>query len=106
MIYSHAYSASTLPPSTSAVLKYLYDFAHHKAFMVKSDGCYEYHMNHHEVLQAQDNNLRHLLEAKMVEALANATVHEIGHHSIDHLSSEIKTACASVPVYSFESHPN
>ena len=27
---------------------------------------------------------------------------EVGHHSIDHLVQDIKTACRDVPVYGFE----
>ena len=44
-----------------------------------------------------------LLKAKMIMALDCSTdIHEVGHHSIDHLSEEIKMACASVPVYGFD----
>lgn len=44
-----------------------------------------------------------LHKAKMIMALDCSTdIHEVGHHSIDHLSEEIKMACASVPVYGFD----
>ena len=39
----------------------------------------------------------------MLSELANAVnIQESGHHHIDHMTQEIKTACASVPVYNFE----
>ncbi|KAJ8309989.1 hypothetical protein KUTeg_011854 [Tegillarca granosa] len=97
-------AASTMAASTAgpAVTKILYDLKHHKAIIVRTDGCYEYHMNHQDLEMAKDDNLKHLLEQKMTDALNAATaIHEMGHHHIDHMSSEITTACASVPVYAF-----
>nr|XP_022301774.1 uncharacterized protein LOC111109825 [Crassostrea virginica] len=82
----------------------LYDRKHHKAIILRpGNGCYEYHMNHQESQESFDDTLRPALEAKMIMALDCSTdIHEVGHHSIDHLSEEIKMACASVPVYGFD----
>ncbi|XP_048754308.1 uncharacterized protein LOC125665613 [Ostrea edulis] len=84
----------------------LYDFKHHIAVIVRPGvGCYEYHMNHQETSDAQDDALRPGLETKMLAKLnCSSTVTEQGHHSVDHLSSEIRQACTGIPIYGFESH--
>ncbi|XP_056000739.1 uncharacterized protein LOC130048254 [Ostrea edulis] len=82
----------------------MYDRKHHKAIIYRpGTGCYEYHMNHQESQDSYDDNLRPALEAEMIASLDCSTdIHEVGHHSIDHLSQEIKTACSAVPVYRFD----
>ncbi|XP_062617654.1 uncharacterized protein LOC134279309 [Saccostrea cucullata] len=82
----------------------LYDRKHHRAIIVRpGTGCYEYHMNHQESQDSNDDALRPALETKMIDKLNCSTdIHEVGHHSIDHLTSEIKTACSTVPVYGFD----
>ncbi|XP_061195515.1 uncharacterized protein LOC133203749 [Saccostrea echinata] len=82
----------------------MYDQKHHKAIIYRpGTGCYEYHMNHQESQDSFDDALRPDLEIKMIEKLNCSTdIHEVGHHSIDHLTTEIRNACASVPVYRFD----
>nr|XP_022302751.1 uncharacterized protein LOC111110511 [Crassostrea virginica] len=82
----------------------LYDQKHHRAVIVRpGEGCYEYHMNHEELTQSQNTASRPALEAKMIAALnCSPTKTEVGHHSIDHLGQDIKTACRDVPVYGFD----
>merc|ERR1712179_35239 len=89
MAPSDATTATVAPTAAPTVTKVLFDLKHHKAIIVRTDGCYEYHMNHQEILQADDANLRKLLEDKMIKALEAATeTHETGHHHIDHMTQE------------------
>ncbi|XP_022302715.1 uncharacterized protein LOC111110492 [Crassostrea virginica] len=82
----------------------LYDTKHHKAVIYRpGTGCYVYHLNHEETQESYDDSMRPDLEKKISAALdCSNDIHEVGHHSIDHLSAEIKTMCASVPVYGFD----
>eukprot|EP00105_Crassostrea_gigas_P031201 XP_011453812.1 PREDICTED: uncharacterized protein LOC105346800 [Crassostrea gigas] len=84
----------------------LYDHKHHRAVIVRpGEGCYEYHMNHQESADSKDDALRPALEAKMIAALnCSPSKTEVGHHSIDHLGQDIKTACSGIPIYGFEQH--
>ncbi|XP_045165458.2 uncharacterized protein LOC123529267 isoform X2 [Mercenaria mercenaria] len=93
-----------MPDATTAMAaKILYDMKHHKAMIVRSDGCYEYHMDHQDVLDSQNDATRPTLEARMLQELSTAiNIQETGHHHIDHMTQEIKTACAALTVYSFD----
>merc|ERR1712179_529093 len=96
---------TTMDQATTTMMnaKVLYDMKHHKAMIVKDDGCYEYAMNHQDVMDAQNDATRATLEARTLSELATAiNVQESGHHHIDHMSQEIKSACASLPVYQWE----
>ncbi|XP_060579538.1 uncharacterized protein LOC132736428 [Ruditapes philippinarum] len=89
--------------TTVSPVKILYDFHHKKAMIVRADGCYEYHMNHQDTVDAKDDTARPVLEARMLAELATAiNIVETGHHHIDHMTQEIKTACASLPVYGWD----
>ncbi|KAJ8310345.1 hypothetical protein KUTeg_012210 [Tegillarca granosa] len=91
--------ATTAAPTVSAIL---YDLKHHKAIIVRTDGCYEYHMAHQDMLMYEDQSQRPTLEKKILDALSSTTAtHEMGHHHIDHMTPEIVSACASLPIYGF-----
>ncbi|XP_052762036.1 uncharacterized protein LOC128204678 [Mya arenaria] len=100
-VVAAAYAATTVSPA-----QILYDVKHHKAMIVMSDGCYEYHLNHQDMEDQKNDATKAILEARMLAELAMAiNKQEMGHHHIDHMSNEIQTACASVPVYSWELPP-
>lgn len=43
------------------------------------------------------------LQARMLQELSMATsIHETGHNHINHMTQEIRSACASLPVYAFD----
>lgn len=49
------------------------------------------------------NRKNSILQKKIIDALdCSHDIHEVGHHSIDHLSADIKSTCAPVPVYGFD----
>ncbi|XP_052778587.1 uncharacterized protein LOC128216033 [Mya arenaria] len=89
--------AMTAAPS--AITSILYDTKHHKAIIVATDGCYEYHMTHQDMLDHAGNSAA--LEQRITEAFNSRTgAQEMGHNHINHMTSAIVNACAALPVYS------
>merc|ERR1712179_134828 len=79
-----------------------YDFKHHVAMVVRPDGCFELHLNHQDMQNAQNPATQPDLETRIFADLASATdIHESGHHHIDHFTTEITTACMNLPVYKY-----
>ncbi|KAL4227775.1 hypothetical protein ACF0H5_013211 [Mactra antiquata] len=94
-------ASTTMPPSLSANI--LYDTKHHKAMIVRADGCYEYHLDHQDMLDMADDAARPVLEARMLAELATAiNIQAVGHNHINHMTSEITTACENLPVYQWD----
>ncbi|XP_052213689.1 uncharacterized protein LOC127832306 [Dreissena polymorpha] len=91
----------TMPPTTTVPPTVLFDMHHHKGMVVAADGCYEYHMNHQDILD-HASNLTALTQRVIVAWTARTNTQETGHNHIDHMTTEIKTACASRPVYTFD----
>ncbi|XP_052214070.1 uncharacterized protein LOC127832586 isoform X2 [Dreissena polymorpha] len=94
-------STTAAPMTTTKPPTVLFDMKSHKAMVVAADGCYEYHMNHQDTLD-HANNLAALTQRIIDAWTARKNTQETGHHHIDHMTPEITTACASLPVYSFD----